>query len=59
MILFTILALIMLTIVLMTVITVGVGGAMFVVCFADVILCVLLIIFIVKCLRNKTNKKKN
>lgn len=58
MILFTILAITLILLAVFTLLTVGVGGAAFILTFGDVIVCVLLIVFIVKCLRNKTWNKK-
>lgn len=56
MILFTIIALTILALAIAAAITIGVGGVTVVVLFGDVIVCALLIIFIVKCLKNKTWK---
>ena len=53
MILFTILLLMLLILVTITVIAISMGGAAFVILFGDVIVCILVIVWIIKCLAKK------
>lgn len=54
MVLFTILAITLVCLILFIIFVLGVGGAMFVILFADVIVCVLIIIWIM----NRLTKRK-
>lgn len=56
MILFTILLLIVILLTVITILAVGAGGAVFVVLFGDVIVCIFLIIWLMK--RHITKKKE-
>lgn len=56
MILFTILALTLLTLIVFTVIAVSLGGSVFIIIFGDVIVCAAIIVWIIKRL---VTKKKN
>ena len=58
MILFTILAITIATIAAFIILTAGIGGVTILILFGDAIVCGILIIFIVKCLRHKTWKNK-
>ena len=55
--LFTILAIMAFVLIMFTVLTVAVGGAAFIIIFADVIVCVAIIVFIVKRLTGRKKKK--
>lgn len=57
MILFTILAIMAFVLIMFTVLTVAVGSAAFIIIFADVIVCVAIIVFIVKRLTGRKKKK--
>ena len=56
MILFTILEITLITLMVFTVITIAVGGAAFIVVFADVIVCIAIIIWIIRTLKNRKKK---
>lgn len=58
MILFIILSLILLFLLAFTIIAVSAGGAIFIIVFGDVIVCVILIAYLIKKIFLKGNKKK-
>lgn len=57
MILFTILTVMAFVLIMFMALTVAVGGATFVIIFADVIVCVAIIVFIIKRLTGRKKKK--
>lgn len=57
MILFTILLLMAFILTVFTIIAVSVGGAAFIIVFGDVIVCIAIIVWFMKRLRNRKNKR--
>ena len=55
--LFTILIMIAVILLAFTVLTISIGGAAFIIIFADVIVCVVLIALVIKALTGKKKKK--